>query len=96
MPNNQDPGMLEDSCLELANPQSRAFAEKCVDDAKEERVATFQEAYRSKAVVHTHLVWQDELGSPLGQFITKQGFQSNKEIAVSFTDWLQNLFSSDK
>jgi len=96
MPNNQDPGMLEDSCLELANPQSRAFAEKCVDDAKEERAATFQEAYRSKSVVHTYLVWQDELGSPLGQFITKQGFQSNKEIAVSFTDWLQNLLSSDK
>jgi hypothetical protein len=66
--------------------QSRAFAEKRVDDAKEERAATFQEAYRSKAVVHIYLVWQDEPGSRLGQFIAKQAFQSNKEIAVSFTD----------
>ena len=91
MPNNQDPGMLEDSCLELANPQSRASAEKCVDDAKEKRAATFQEAYRSKAVVRTYLMWQDESGSPLGQFITRQAPQPNKEIAVSFTDWLQTF-----
>jgi hypothetical protein len=44
----------------------------------------------------SYLAWQDEPGSPLGQFITKQAPQPNKEIAVSFTGWLQELCSSDK
>jgi hypothetical protein len=44
----------------------------------------------------SYLAWQDEPGSPLGQFITKQAPQPNKEIAVSFTGWLQELFLSDK
>jgi hypothetical protein len=92
MPNNQDSGMLEDFCLEHANLQSHAFAEKYVDNAKEKRAVTFQESYCSKVVVHTYLAWQDEPGSPLGQFITKQAPQSNKKIAVSFTDWLKNVF----
>jgi hypothetical protein len=67
-----------------------------VDDAKEERAAISRGAYRSKAVVHTYLAWQDEPGSPLGQFITKQALQLNIEIAVSFTDWMQKLFSSHR
>jgi hypothetical protein len=35
MPNNQDPGTLEDFRLELADPPFPAFAENGVDDAKE-------------------------------------------------------------
>ena len=62
-----------------------------MDNAKEKRAVTFQESYRSTAVVHTYLAWQDEPGSPLGQFITKQAPQPNKEIAVSF-----GLFWADK
>jgi hypothetical protein len=80
--------MLEDFRLELADPQSHAFAEKCVDDAKGRWGATLREAHRSKAVIHTDLAWQDEPGSQFGQFITKKALQPNKEIAVSFTDWL--------
>jgi hypothetical protein len=59
-----------------------------VDDAKEKWVATFREAHRSKAVIHTDLAWQDESGSPPGQFVTKQVLQPNKIIAASITDWL--------
>jgi hypothetical protein len=36
-------------------------------------VETFREAHRSKMVARMDLAWQDE---------------PNKEIAVSFTDWL--------
>lgn len=40
MPNNQDSGMLEDFCAELAIPASIAFARECVEKAKNQQHAT--------------------------------------------------------
>jgi hypothetical protein len=54
MPNNQDSGMLEDFCAELAQPASFAFARECVEQAQERNVTTFKEVHRSKAVIHTY------------------------------------------
>ena len=70
MPNNVDPGMLEDFCRQLAPDDAIAYAEHCVTEAREKSFATFREVHRSKAVVHTYLAWQDEPGRPLGQSIT--------------------------
>jgi len=92
MPNNVDAGMLEDFCFELAEPRARSFAKNCVTQAQAEGVTRFREVHRSKAVIHTYLAWQDEPGRPLGQAITAQALVPNKETAVSFTDWLTNLF----
>ena len=92
MPNNQDSGMLEDFCAELAEPLSLAFARECVEAANVRNVATFKEVHRSKAVIHTYLAWQDEPGYPLGKSITKQSLRPHTAIAVSFTDWLIQLF----
>jgi hypothetical protein len=92
MPNNQDSGMLEDFCAELAEPSSLAFARECVEAANVRNVATFKEVHRSKAIIHTYLAWQDEPGYPLGKSITKQSLRPHTAIAVSFTDWLIQLF----
>lgn len=92
MPNNQDSGMLEDFCAELAEPSSLKFAQKCVEQAQTDSLTTFKLVHQSKAIIHTYLAWQDEPGFPLGRAITKQSLRPHTEIAVKFTDWLRKLF----
>ena len=92
MPNNQDSGMLEDFCAQLAQPVSLAFARECVQQAQERKVTTFKEVHLSKAVIHTYLAWQDEPGYPLGKSITSQALRPHTDVAVIFTNWLIRLF----
>jgi hypothetical protein len=96
MPNNQDTGMLEDFCAELAEPTSLSFAKECVEQASTKNLITFKEVHRSKAVIHTYLAWQDEPGYPLGKAITSQALRPNTEIAIKFTNWLTALFTGDE
>lgn len=93
MPNNQDSGMLEDFCAELAEPTSLAFARECVEQAHRRNVTTFKEVHRSKAVIHTYLAWHDEPGYPLGKAITRQALRPHTDVAVRFTNWLIRLFT---
>lgn len=93
MPNNQESGMLEDFCAELAEPSSLAFSRECVEAAYTRNITTFKDVHRSKAIIHTYLAWQDEPGYPLGKSITKQSLRPHTSIAINFTDWLKNLFA---
>ncbi len=93
MPNNVDPGMLEDFCRQLAPDDAIVFAEHCVMKAKEKSFATFKDVHQSKAMVHTYLAWQDEPGKPLGQSITAQVLKPDTAIAGAFVSWLQRLFA---
>ncbi|MEB3309207.1 MAG: DUF3226 domain-containing protein [Snowella sp.] len=93
MPNNQDSGMLEDFCAELAEPVSLAFARECVEQAQLRGTTTFKAVHRSKAIIHTYLAWQDEPGYPLGRSITTQALRPHTDIAVKFTNWLTTLFA---
>jgi hypothetical protein len=93
MPNNQDSGMLEDFCAELAEPASLAFARECVEQAHQRKVTTFKEVHLSKAVIHTYLAWHDEPGYPLGKAITSQALRPHTDVAIRFTNWLTYLFS---
>ena len=93
MPNNQDSGMLEDFCAELAEPVSLAFARECVEQAQASKATTFKAVHHSKAVIHTYLAWHDEPGYPLGKAITSQALRPRTEVAVKFTNWLTHLFT---
>lgn len=93
MPNNQDPGMLEDFCLDMIDPDHQKVAEEAVVLAEDRGVANFKAAHRSKAVVHTYLAWQNEPGKPLGQSITAQALQPDQPLAERFAGWLKKLFS---
>lgn len=93
MPNNQNSGMLEDFCAELAEPTSLLFARECVEHAYGRNVTTFKEVHRSKAVIHTYLAWHDEPGYPLGKAITRQALRPHTDVAVRFTNWLIRLFT---
>jgi hypothetical protein len=92
MPNNQNPGMLEDFLMPLANAKSISFAAESVNSAKEKGVTTFKDVHHSKAVIHTYLAWQDEPGKPLGQSITSHVLNPETDIARLFTAWLTELF----
>lgn len=93
MPNNQESGMLEDFCAELANPDALNFAQSCVQEAQNRNLSTFKAVHFSKAVIHTYLAWQNEPGYPLGKAITRQSLSPNAEMAVNFTNWLIRLFN---
>lgn len=93
MPNNQDSGMLEDFCAELAEPESLALARESVEQARKRNLTTFKDVHHSKAVIHTYLAWQDEPGYPLGKAITKQALRPHTDVAVKFTNWLIRLFT---
>ena len=93
MPDNQDSGMLEDFCAELAEPASLAFARECVKQAHGSKVTTFKKVHHSKAVIHTYLAWHDEPGYPLGKAITRQSLRPHTDVAIRFTNWLIRLFT---
>ena len=92
MPDNTNPGMLEDFCADLADRESFEFADQCVTEAQERSLTNFNDIHRSKAVIHTYLAWQDEPGQPLGQAITTHSLKPETYIAQSFTGWLRTLF----
>jgi len=92
MPNNVSIGMLEDFCATLIDTSHLNVAKQTVANVEGTEVATFKDAHRSKAVIHTYLSWQDEPGRPLGQSITSKVLQPNKESAQSFVNWLSKLF----
>ncbi len=93
MPNNQDDGMLEHFCHQLAPEASIQYAAACVDNARSLGYASFIENHRQKAIVHTFLAWQDEPGMPLGQAITARNLDPDSTLGKSFADWLTNLFA---
>lgn len=92
MPDNEVSGMLEDFCAQLAEPNAFAFAQECVQKAREAGLSKFKETHLSKATIHTYLAWQDKPGHPLGQSITAQALRQDTEIATRFTEWLRTLF----
>jgi hypothetical protein len=95
MPNNSDIGMLEDFLIKLAkgkHENSLRFAQECVDKAKEQGFSTFKEVQYAKAIIHTYLAWrQPEPGTTLGLSIAGN-LNSYAPLAISFVDWLKELF----
>lgn len=94
MPNNNDPGMLEDFLLEMADQEKISLAEQCLEKAEKKGMTSFKKNHFSKALIHTYLAWQDEPGKPLGQAVTAHALNPETEIAALFVRWLTRLFIS--
>jgi hypothetical protein len=93
MPDNKNPGMLEDFLIELVPSDGIEAARNCIVNAQNKKLTSFKETHLSKAVIHTYLAWQDEPGKPLGQSVTAQVLQPNTQTAKVFVDWLKRLFN---
>lgn len=94
MPDNQLPGMLEDFVGYLVphNDRLKPVAEKTLQSIEKKKLNLYKSAYRSKALIHTWLAWQETPGMPMGQAITARALQHDQALANSFVNWLQRLF----
>jgi hypothetical protein len=93
MPNNMQPGMLEDFVRALVPDTDLLWSrvEQCVQQIpKAER--QFPAHHLIKAHVHTWLAWQEEPGKPMGQALTKQYLDADAWQAWQLIDWIQQLF----
>lgn len=96
MPDNSNPGMLEDFLGALV-PQK----DPCWDYAKEaargaaKRGAPFPGRDFEKARIHTWLAWREEPGQPFGTALTANCFDTNQEISNRFVAWFERLFLSE-
>ncbi len=95
MPNNRDPGMLEDFLLGMISESEKTTVKKCISIAEAENAISFKPVHYSKACIHTYLAWQDEPGRPLGQSITCKTLAPETETAEAFVDWLRLLFCDE-
>lgn len=93
MPNNRMAGMLEDFLASLIREGDILLerAVSCVDGIPAEQ-RRFRETYRSKALIHTWLAWQEEPGTPLGLAMTKRYLNADHTLARQFLQWLRRLF----
>ena len=66
-------------------------AVSCVDGIPPEQ-RRFRDTYRSKALIHTWLAWQEEPGTPLGLAVTKRYLDADHALARQFVQWLRRLF----
>lgn len=94
MPKNQLGGMLEDFLQQLIHGGDGLIsrAERSVEaiPAEDRR---FKDTYRSKAILHTWLAWQEEPGTPLGLAVTRQYLDGDHALARRFVAWLETLFA---
>lgn len=97
MPNNRLAGILEDFLSFLISQDDVLLeqARLCIEGIpKEERL--FRDSYRSKALIHTWLAWQEEPGTPLGLAVTRRYLGCDHELVKQFLAWLTRLFPGDQ
>ena len=95
MPDNRRSGALEEFLRDLVNKDAALLqlAETSTTSAKE-RGATFPEAKRLKAILHTWLAWQQRPGVPYGLAITAKYFSHNSPAALAFVEWFRHVFAA--
>ncbi|MBD1939841.1 DUF3226 domain-containing protein [Microcoleus sp. FACHB-68] len=94
MPDNQLPGMLEDFIAHLipADDVLRPKAEAIMQEIEQAKINRYKSVHHPKALIHTWLAWQKKPGMPMGQAITARVLNYDKEIALTFVEWLKRLF----
>lgn len=95
MPDNQNPGKLEDFLAVLVPPEDRCWpwAEQVTLKAREEYGAAFATPDSIKARIHTWLAWQQEPGLPFGTAITAATFAHDAALATTFVKWMSQLYT---
>jgi hypothetical protein len=71
------------------------FAKQTVEDLKYVEEYRFKPQYKSKAIAHTWLSWQDNPGGPMGSSVKRSSINHNHPTIQKFTNWLQRLFTHD-
>jgi hypothetical protein len=92
MPDNDRDGMLEDLLCTAMAPESGKYIAAVVDQATVDGMTGFRKVERSKAIVKTHIAWQDPNKKNLGEAIGSH-FDNLDPACRPFLNWLQRLFN---
>lgn len=93
MPNNYDPGILEDFIASLVPKDDPLWpkAVACVNSIAVD-LRRFKPDYTPKAYIHTWLAWQEVPGTSLGLAITREQIDVQSPHLLKFIGWLRQLF----
>jgi hypothetical protein len=69
MPDNERDGIFEDMLCAAMAPESEKYIAGVVDQATADKMTSFRNVERSKAIVKTHIAWQDPNKKNLGEAI---------------------------
>lgn len=95
MPDNVNSGIFEDLLRSAMRPESEKYITDVVDKAKIDGMTGFRDVERSKAIVKTHIAWQDPNKKNLGEAISSH-FDNLDPACRPFLDWLERLFGKDE
>ncbi len=95
MPNNSDPGILEDFARRMiaADDPLLTKAIGTVEEIEQSGLRRHTDAERPRVIVHTWLAWQEESGRPLGQAVAHGYLRHDTPLALAFIAWLQRLLA---
>jgi len=92
MPDNERDGIFEDLLCTAMAPESEKYIAGVVDKATVDGMTGFRGVERSKAIVKTHIAWQDPNKKNLGEAIGSH-FDNLGLACRPFLNWLERLFS---
>jgi hypothetical protein len=93
MPNNRDPGKLEDFLRGLIGSRNRLIRHaESVTDRAVDHGAKYRRVDRIKAVLHTWLAWQRVPGVPFGTALNNKYFGHASPTAKAFISWFKTLY----
>lgn len=91
MPDNQR-GIFEDLLIAAMTPRSKEYVSGVVDQATIDGMTGFRKVERSKAIVKTHIAWQNPNMKNLGEAIGAYHFENLAPTCTAFLNWLAALF----
>ena len=92
MPDNERDGIFEDLLCTAMAPESEKYISVVVDKARDDGMTGFRDVERSKAIVKTHIAWQDPNKKNLGEAIGSH-FDNLDPACRPFLNWLERLFN---
>jgi hypothetical protein len=95
MPDNVRDGIFEDLLSASMAPESEKYISVVVDKAKDDGMTGFRAVERSKAIVKTHIAWQDPNKKNLGEAISCH-FDNLGPACRPFLNWLDHLFGKEE
>lgn len=95
MPDNVLDGIFEDLLRAAMAPASEKYISEVVDKASQDCMTSFRDVERSKAIVKTHIAWQDPNKKNLGEAIGSH-FDNLNPACLPFLKWLERLFGKEK
>lgn len=98
MPDNQNPGEIEDFFLKLvpAGDKMMAVVRPAVQDLIDRKQHLFPNSDRSKAEAHTWLAWQHEPGRSMGVALKNGWANAKASLASDLAAWFSRVFELEK